>query len=190
MNQRAVLTILLVPIALAASWWAWQLRPRPATEQTVGPLRSDYTVETYHLVVMNKDGEVSFRSTGPYAARDPDNHELFLNTPNFSFPDRGGGGDWTGHSYTGWVSAKGDEVRLKRDVVLDGPVIPDKDQAHMRTEQLAVFPDSQTAHSKLLVTATRGATILTGVGMNAWLKTNRFELLSKVSIHDVPAKKD
>lgn len=189
MNRR-VLTIALVPVALATAWWAWKLRPQPAVVQEVGPPRSDYTTEDYHLVVMNKDGKVSFRSTGPYAARDPDSHELFLNTPKFSFPDRGGGGDWNGHSQTGWVSANGEEVRLKREVVLDGPVIPDKDQAHLRTEQLSVFPDPQTAHGKLLVTVTRGATILTGVGLNAWLKTSRFELLSKVSIHDVPAKKD
>jgi lipopolysaccharide export system protein LptC len=189
MNQRFVLTLVLTVTAIAASWWAWKLRPQPVVVETAGPQRGDYTAEIYHLVVMNKDGEVSFRSNGPYAARDPNNEQLFLNEPRFSFPDKKSKQDWHGRSETGWVSAKGDEVRLKRAVVLDGPIVPDKDQIHVRTEQLTVFPDPQTAHSDVLVTTTQGASILSGVGMNANLKTSKLELLSKVSLHDVPKKK-
>jgi lipopolysaccharide export system protein LptC len=189
MNRRDIIAVVLVPVALAASWWAWQLRPKPTVVDNVGPERSDYTAEIYHLVVMDKDGDVSFRSNGPYAARDPNNQQLFLNQPQFSFPDHNGEGDWKGHSETGWVSAAGDEVRLKRAVVLDGPIVPGKDQVHIRSEQMTVFPDPQTAHSDVLVTITRGASILLGTGMNAWMKTSRVELLSKVSFHDVPIKK-
>jgi lipopolysaccharide export system protein LptC len=189
MKHRAVVTFALILTAAAASWWAWRLRPQPAVQETAGPQRGDYTAEVFRLVVMNKDGEVSFRSHGPYAARDPNSEQLFLNQPKFSFPDHSGSGDWTGHSESGWVSAEGDEVRLKRAVALDGPIVPDKDQIHIRTEQMTIFPDPQTAHSDLLVTMTRGASILTGTGMNAWLKTSTIELLSKVSIHDVPKKK-
>jgi lipopolysaccharide export system protein LptC len=189
MNQRAVLTALLTVVAIAASWWAWKLRPQPPVDETIGPLRGDYTADVYRLVVMNKDGTVSFRSNGPYAVRDPDNEQLFLNHPQFSFPDHHGKGDWTGHSDSGWVSSKGDEVRLKTAVALDGPIIAGKDQTHVRTEQLTVLPDPQTAHSNTLVTVTRGPSILLGTGMNAYLKTSRLELLSKVSLHDVPKKK-
>ena len=199
MNSRAILTAVLVPVALATSWWAWTLRPQPTRENVVGPQRSDYTVdcdhgentsECFHLVAMNKQGDVSFRSHGPYAARDPNSQQLFLNQPRFSFPDKSAHADWTGHSETGWVSAAGDEVRLKRSVVLDGPIIPDKDQVHIHTEQLTVFPDPQTAHSDVLVTMTQGDSIIHGVGMNASMKDSHIELLSKVSLHDVPAKKD
>jgi len=189
MNQRAALTVLLVLVALASAWWAWKLRPMPTQEDVVGPLRGDYTANVYRLVVMKKDGTVSFRSHGPYAVRDPDSQQLFLNQPQFSFPDKAAKADWTGHSESGWVSAKGDEVRLRNQVVLDGPDVPGKDQTHIRTERLTIFPEPQTAHSDLLVTITRGASILTGVGMNAWLKTSRLEMLSKVSFHDVPKKK-
>jgi len=189
MNTRTGITIALTLVALAASWWAWQLRPLQVEEDTIGPLRGDYTADAYRLVVMKKDGTVSFRSHGPYAVRDADNQQLFLNHPEFSFPAHGGKGEWNGRSQSGWVSSKGDEVRLKHAVELDGPVVAGKDQTHVRTEQLTVFPDPQTAHSDLLVTVTRGASILQGTGMNANLKTSRLELLSKVSLHDVPAKK-
>ncbi|MBS0457224.1 MAG: LPS export ABC transporter periplasmic protein LptC [Proteobacteria bacterium] len=189
MNRRALATVLLMPVAVATAWWAWRLWPKPEVVGTVGPQRGDYTVERYHLVAMNKQGGVAFRSQGPYAVRDPFNQQLFLNTPRFSFPDHAGKGDWNGSAQSGWVSSDGDEVRLKRDVVLDGPVVPGKDQIHIRTQWLSVMPDPQTAHTPLPVSITRGPSILSGTGMNAWLPDSRVELLSKVSFHDVPKPK-
>ena len=185
MTRRWPLLAMLMLTALLASWGAWLLRIQPPVADTTGPQRSDYTVDDYRLVVLSKQGVESFASSGPYLARNPYDETLNLNQPRFNFPSRSGkGGDWTAGSDSGWVSAKGDEVRLKRSVVLDGPVIVDTDQTHLRTEQMTVFPQPQTAHSDLLVTVTRGASILRGTGMNANLKTNRLELLSKVSLHN------
>ena len=189
MNRRALLIAVLVVTGAVASWGAWRLRPQPPVSDDAGPPRSDYTLDVYHLVVMDKQGKVSFRSNGPYMARDPNNETLSLNHPDFSFPDKGGKGDWTAQSEAGWVSAKGDVVKLSRAVALDGPIIDGQDQTHMRTEQMTVHPQLQTAHTDLLVTVTRGASILLGTGMNANLKTSYLELLSKVSLHDVPNKK-
>jgi lipopolysaccharide export system protein LptC len=189
MNRRALLIAVLVVTGAVASWGAWRLRPLPPPGEDTGPPRSDYTLDVYHLVVMDKLGKVSFRSNGPYMARDPNNETLSLNHPDFSFPDKNGKGDWTAHSDAGWVSAKGDVVKLSRAVALDGPIVAGVDQTHMRTEQMTVHPQPQTAHSDLLVTVTRGASILMGTGMDANLKTSRVALLSKVSLHDVPSKK-
>lgn len=189
MNRRAIITVALVLTAMLASYGAWLLRPSPPPSEDTGPPRSDYTLDNYRLVVLNKLGKVSFISTGPYLARNPYDETLALNHPDFSFPDKGGQGDWIAHSESGWVSAKGDEVRLARAVVLDGPVIAGKQQTHMHTDRLTIFPKLQTAHSDLLVTITRGASILLGTGMNADMKNNRLELLSKVSLHDVSVHK-
>lgn len=184
MSRRWPLLAMLMLTALLASWAAWLLRMQPPVEDTAGPPRSDYTLDDYQLVVLNKDGVESFSSKGPYLARDPYSETLSLNQPRFSFPDRNGHGYWTAGSHSGWVSAKGEEVRLKDSVVLDGPVVTGADQTHLRTEQMTVHPQPQTAHSDLLVTVTRGPSILRGTGMNADLKNNRLELLSKVSLHD------
>lgn len=189
MSRRGTLLALLLLIALLASWGAWLLRPPPPVQDIAGPPRSDYTLGDYRLVVLDKEGVESFASNGPYLARDPNTETLGLNHPQFSFPDKNTHGSWIANSRNGWVSAKGDEVRLMNAVSLDGPVVKGVDQSHMRTEQLTVFPQLQTAHSNQLVTVTRGASILAGTGMNANLKTNRLELLSKVSLHDVPIKK-
>ncbi len=189
MNRRAIITTMLVLTAMLASYGAWQLRPQLAVSDDTGPPRSDYTLDVYHLVVMDKQGKLSFISNGPYMARDPNNETLSLNHPEFSFPAKDGKGDWVAHSESGWVSAKGDVVKLSRAVALDGPTVAGADQIHMRTEQMTVHPQPQTAHSDLLVTTTRGASILLGTGMNANMKTSELELLSKVSLHDVPIRK-
>lgn len=189
MNARAVLTAVLVLTGLVASWGAWRLRPLPPADDSIGPPRSDYTLDVFHLVVMNKLGGLSFTSDGPYLARNLNDESLALSHPVFHFPDRKGKGEWVAHSETGWVNAKGEEVRLAHAVVVDGPDVAGKDQTHLLTEQMTVFPQDRTAHSDVLVTVNSGASILHAVGMNANMDTSRVELLSKVSLHDVRAPK-
>jgi lipopolysaccharide export system protein LptC len=190
MNQRTVLIIFLVVTGAAASWGAWQLRPKIVVEDVTGPDRSDYTLDMYHLVVMDKFGAISFKGEGPYLSRNLNDQSLALSEPIFRFPDKKSAGDYISHSKTGWVSSDSDEVRLAHSVVVDGPIVPDEDQSHMYTEQLNVFPNSKTAHSDLLVTANRGQSIMHGIGMNANMNTSRIELLSKVSLHNVPTPKN
>jgi lipopolysaccharide export system protein LptC len=190
MNQRAVLTAVLVLTGALATWGAWKLRPQTVVDDSTGPQRSDYTLDYYHMVVMNKLGVLSFTSEGPYLARNLNDQSLALNRPIFHFPDKKSAGDYISHSKTGWVSAEGDEVRLAQSVIVDGPIVPDEDQTHLYTEQMTVLPQDKTAHSDLLVTSTRGPSIMHGVGMNANMNTSRLELLSKVSLHYVPEPKN
>lgn len=189
MNRRSLAALALLPLAAASAWWAWRTMPQPPPSDSVGPPRGDYTAQAYRLAVMNKDGDLAFRLHGPYAVRDAASQQLFLNQPQFSFPAQDGSGDWTGHAVYGWVSADGTEVRLRKEVALDGPKATDTDPIRFRTQWLSIRPDPQTAHTPLPVTITRGPSILHGTGMNAWLQTSRVQLLSKVSFHDVPAKK-
>ncbi len=189
MNARAVLTTVLVLTGILASWGAWQLRPQPRPDDSIGPPRSDYALDVFHLVVMNKLGALSFASDGPYLARNLNDQSLALSHPVFRFPDRKSKGEWVSHSVTGWVKAKGEEVRLAHAVMVDGPVVAGKDQTHLLTEQMTIFPQDRTAHSDVLVTVNSGASILHAVGMNVNLDTSRVELLSKVSLHNVRAPK-
>jgi lipopolysaccharide export system protein LptC len=184
MTRRWALLAALMLGAVIAGWAAWLLRIQPPAPEDSGPPRSDYTLDDYRLLVLNKEGTESFTSVGPYLARDPYNETMSLNQPRFSFPSHDGSGNWTAGSDIGWVSPHGDEVRMIHSVALDGPIVPNKDRTRLRTEEMTVHPQPQTAHSDEPVTVTRGASILRGTGMNADLKTNRLELLSRVSLHN------
>lgn len=185
-NRRGLLIAGLVLTLVGGSWLAWHLRlPAPAND-FVGPPRSDYTLDDYHLVVLDELGAESFMTIGPYLARDPNTESMALDKPRFTFPAKDGKGDWNGFAEDGWIDKKGTEVRLSRGVILDGPKTVNNGPVKIRTDRITVLPKEQTAHTDAAVTITRDASILTGVGMDANMKTKLITLLSTVRFHNVP----
>ena len=71
---------------------------------------------------------------------------MSLDTPLFLLPDKQGD-HWEVRSKTGWVSAEGEEVRLRGDVVATSPKEDAARTMSMTTEQLNVFPDTNRATS-------------------------------------------
>ncbi len=186
-NRRGLLIAGLILTLGLGSWLAWHLRlPAPAND-FVGPPRSDYTLDDFHLVVLDELGAESFVTIGPYLARDPNTESMALDKPHFTFPAKDGKGDWNGFAEDGWIDKKGTEVRLSRGVILDGPKSETNGLVKIRTDRITVLPKEQTAHTDAAVTITRDASILTGVGMDANMKTKLITLLSTVRFHNVPA---
>lgn len=178
MIMRNLATLVLLTAAILTSWLAWQLRPRPSPD-VPGPPRSDYSLDSYELVVLDENGDESFTVRGPILSRDPNTSEWFLNQPRFSFPSASGA-PWLAQAQSGWVSAHADEVRLQRDVQILGPVQRNGERARLDTAAIAVFPKQNLARSTDSVTITRGASILRGRGMETNFQTHRFTLLSEV----------
>ena len=112
---------------------------------------------------------------------------MSLQTPVFLIPPKRGSdaAPWEVTANTGWVSAEGDELRLRGDVVArttSGAARPVK----MTTEQLNVFPDDKRATSPVAVTVTQPGSILRGSGMEALLDSRRVRLRSNVRVRYVP----
>lgn len=178
MNARNLATLLLLMAAVLTSWLAWQLRPQPAPDAP-GPPRSDYSLDTYDLVVLDAEGHESFTVRGPILSRDPYTAQWFLNEPRFSFPVEQGE-PWTARSGSGWVSAHAEEIRLSSDVEILGPGVGSAAGTRLHTAALAVFPDQHLARSADVVTITRAASILRGKGLEANFQTREFKLLADV----------
>ena len=83
------------------------------------------------------------------------------------------------------VSAEGDELRLRGDVVASTTGSASR-PVKMTTEQLNVFPDSKRATSAVAVTVTQPGSILRGLGMEALLDSRRVRLKSNVRVRYVP----
>lgn len=178
MNARNLATIVLLLAAVLTSWLAWQLRPQPLADAP-GPPRSDYSLDTYELVVLNEGGTESFTVHGPMLSRDPYTAEWFLNEPRFSFPVAQGE-PWTASAGSGWVSAHAEEIRLRNDVDILGPSQGNAAAARLRTAAVSVFPDQHLARSDEVVTITRATSILRGEGLEANFQTREFKLLADV----------
>lgn len=188
MNWRFALTLLLLVAAVATGWSVWTHRPSRAPDAREAQ-RSDYLLHDFEVVVLDNQGHESFTLRAPYLERHPGDQTMTLQTPLFVIPPAPGSeqAPWEVRSHTGWVSAEGDELRLRGDVVAtssNGPNRPVK----MTTEQLNVFPDAKRATSPVAVTITQPGSILRGIGMEALLDSKRVRLKSQVKVHYAPPR--
>ncbi|GAB1596500.1 LPS export ABC transporter periplasmic protein LptC [Lysobacter claricitrinus] len=168
MNWRVVVGVVLAAAAVAVGVALW--RQHAADNLPLEAGRSDYTLYDFELVSLDAQGRESFTLRGPKLTRQPDVHTLSLETPVFVIPPRPGnaGAPWTVDSKTAWVSAKGDEIRLRGDVHAVS-TRSGGDPVRMDTQELNVFPDAKRATSAVAVSVKQPGLILNGHGMDARL---------------------
>jgi lipopolysaccharide export system protein LptC len=190
-SWRGILTLVLLVAAAVSGWSVWTHRPGRAAA-TPADARSDYLLHDFELVVLDKQGQEAFTLRAPQLERHPGDRTMSLATPVFTIPPapNSKNGSWEVRSTTGWVSAEGDELRLRGDVVAtnagsdgEGP----GGAVKMTTQELNVFPDARRATSAADVTITQPGSILRGHGMNALLDSKRIQLKSNVKGRYVPS---
>lgn len=188
MNGRTIIVVLLTVVASLSGWSLWQKRLKDQG-QTVPTGRADYVLQDFELVALNELGQESFTLRAPRLARDPNAKTMDITTPLFLIPPRAGsqGEPWEVRSKTGWVSAEGDELRLRGDVkaVSVGAVQP----TTLASEEMNVFPKTKRASSAAQVTITRPGSILRGRGLEVSLASKQYTLKSEVSSRYVPPRR-
>ena len=186
MNWRLPLTLALLVAAIVSGWSVWKHRPATVAG---GPdaQRSDYLLHEFEVVVLDRQGHESFTLRAPLLERKPGDQTMSLRMPVFLIPPKRGSdaAPWEVRADTGWVSAEGDELRLRGDVVATTTGSASR-PVKMTTEQLNVFPDSKRATSAVAVTVTQPGSILHGFGMEALLDSRRVRLKSNVKVRYVP----
>lgn len=186
MSWRAVLTLVLLAGAIASGWSLWRQRSddAPAT-RAMG--RPDYVLNDFELVALDAEGKESFTLRAPRLARDPASRTMDIATPLFVIPPRPGasGKPWEVRSTAAWVSARGDEVRLRGNVRADSTNADGK-PVRMTTEALNVFPESKRATSDARVAVTQPGFTMSGRGLAARLDTGSVQLLSDIKARYEP----
>jgi len=180
MNWRAIGTFGLLLGALLSGWLLWQQRDRGTATGPIGK-RPDYVLHDFQATVLDKDGRESFTLNAPRLDRDPDKRTMEIATPQFHIPPREGSqaSAWQITSKTGWVSEKGEEVRLRGEVLAHS-TNPDGKPIKIATDELNVFPDARRATSPAQVTLTQPGLILNGRGLDADLDAKRITLQNDV----------
>ncbi|QDH69340.1 LPS export ABC transporter periplasmic protein LptC [Marilutibacter alkalisoli] len=176
MNWRTLATLTLLAGALLTGWVLWSQRDRDATPAS-GQTQPDYILNDFEMIALDKQGQEAFTVRAPRLERDPDSKTMDIETPLFIIPSSpdSGGGTWEVRSQTGWVSERGDEIRLRGQVQADSGDA-DGRPVTMRTEQLDVFPQAKRATSAVKVTLTQPGLIMTGHTLEADLERNRITL--------------
>jgi lipopolysaccharide export system protein LptC len=181
----------LLVAALLTTWSIWRHRPeRTAVAADDG--RSDYVLQQFEVVVLDKQGYESFTLRAPRLARNPGDRTMTLETPIFlipAAPTRGAvptrDAGWRVTAAKGWVSAAGDELRLTGQVSAKTAGARDR-PIELATEQLNIFPDANRATSPAEVIVTQPGSILRGQGMEALLDSKRVRLSSNVKVRYAP----
>ena len=184
MSWRTVLTLVLLVAAAISGWSVWTHRPDRGSA-LVADARSDYTLHDFELVALDKQGKEAFTLRAPQLQRHPGDRTMALATPLFLLPTNDGG-YWEIRSKQGWVSAEGDEVRLTGDVNATSP--QGSTPTTFASQTLNVFPQTNRASSRDVVTVTRPGSILRGRGFDANLKSKRYTLLADVRTRYAPTR--
>ena len=184
MSWRTVLTLVLLVAAAISGWSVWTHRPDDESTRLAN-MRSDYRLQDFELVALDKLGKEAFTLRAPQLQRHPGDRTMTLATPLFLLPTNDGG-YWEIRSKQGWVSAEGDEVRLTGDVNATSP--QGMTPTTFATQTLNVFPQTDRASSRDVVTVTRPGSILRGRGFAANLKSKRYTLLADVRTRYAPTR--
>lgn len=187
MSLRTALIIVLLVAAIASGWSVWR-QDAEVPEAEVASSRSDYVLEDFELVSLDRDGQEAFTLHAPHLQRDPAHGSLSLREPVFQLPEEDGRYYWDVRAATGWISADSEEMRLDGDVV----AVSDPDggrSMRMETDALQVFPRRRHARTDAAVTITQPGTTMQGTGMEADLARKRFQLTSKVHTRYVPTRR-
>ena len=182
MNWRLALGLILAVVAALA---AWSLRNRDKDSPAVvdSGQRPDYVMHDFELISLDDQGKENVTLRAPLLERNATDQTMVVTAPLFLLPDSQGR-PWQLRAKSGWISAKGDELRLKDDVVGNSP--EGTAPTRLETTHLNVFPDRNLVRTDAKVTVTRPGSILNGVGFEGNTKTKRFSFKSQVHSRYVP----
>lgn len=188
MNSRAITLTLLLAAAAVSGWAVWNQRHKNLSAGGLAG-QPDYVLEEFELVSLDEHGKEAFTLRAPLLARDPDAKTLDITTPLFLIPARSGspGAPWEVRAKTGWVSAKGEELRLRGNVTAVNPGAAGT--TTLASEQMNVFPKAKRATSAVQVTVTQPGSILRGRGLEVRLDTKQYTLHSEVNSRYVPSRR-
>ncbi len=177
MNWRTIIGAVLLVVAVLSGWSL--LRNRDKGPQAVVDDGSvDYVLHDFQIVALDDEGHESTTLRAPRLERTRADQTLSIVTPVFEMPDKDGN-HWTLRSDTGWVSAKGDELKLRGNVNGDSPTVGNTPPTTFRTTHLDVFPKEDKARTDALVTMTRPGMEQSGVGFEVDSRNNTYHFLSQ-----------
>lgn len=177
--------VVLFAAAVISGWSAWQQRARPVAA-AVDESKADYVLRDFELIALDKQtGKESMTLRAPEMHRNRADQTSDITTPVFLLPDNANQ-PWTLRAKTGWVSPKGDELRLRGSVEGDSPTTGNTPPTTFRTESLDVFPQQNLAKTAAPVSMSRPGIMQSGVGFEADLKSRQYKLLSQVKTRYEP----
>ncbi len=176
-------------LAAVSQWLLAFERAQMVLPPVITSDRPDYSLDDFSLIVMDEQGQASFRVHAPRMLRRPsDGGAMRVESPVVDLKDTRDR-SWQMRAASALIGVDGDDVLLDGGVELLGTRLPGADPApntEIRTTHMTLLPELRQAHTDAHVTLSEGASILSGTGMKADFALRRMELLSNVSARFEP----
>ncbi|MDV3467870.1 LPS export ABC transporter periplasmic protein LptC [Stenotrophomonas sp. C3(2023)] len=184
MNNRSIIGGILLVVVLLSGWALLRERQKPL-EVTVDDGTTDYVLHDFQIVALDDQGKESTTLRAPKLERTRADQTVAIATPVFEMPDDQGQ-HWTLRADTGWLSPKGDELKLQGNVSGDSPTTGNTPPTTFRTTHLDVFPKDKKARTDARVTMTRPGMEQAGTGFEVDSAANTYRFLSSVKSRYTP----
>lgn len=179
MFNRVTIVITLIITALASAWFLNRLDDSGSTLDTTAYHDPDYYMEDFSTLTMTQDGTPKNRLSANYMAHYPDDDttellkpkmEIFRldKLPMYVSADKG------------WVTANNDFILLTGNVVLWEDDEFGTRTLQVNTSKVDVLLDQAYAETDKYVKIISNKTTITGIGMRAYFKDSRLEVLTNV----------
>lgn len=182
-SRRTIFSIAaMVLLAAATQYWLQSVDdgPLPASRST--DLTSEYTLDDFTLSAMNDEGQLAFEVTAPRLEENPEDRSAEIQSPEITIYEASEA-RWQVQAQTGWISHDAKTLRLQGDVSIQRQSNSnDQTTTTIDTSDMTVFPKRQEARTRAPVEIRRPGLILSGVGMRANLRKERYQILSQVRV--------
>lgn len=178
----------LLLLAVASGWLLYHYDPWWPEETRTQRHDPDYTMDRLSAVRMDEHGAPQHRIEAEHAVHYPDDPSTELDTVHLtSFPKTGE--PWNLYAASARVWDDGSLLLLPGEVVIERQGGPHNRPLKVTTSDLRVVPNSQFAETEQRVLIVSGGDIIESVGMRAYFKEDRLELLSKVRATHEPIRR-
>jgi lipopolysaccharide export system protein LptC len=184
-NQKLLAILLLTVLAAGTRWWLIRMQDADQKAGSLPDARSEYTLDNFDLLVMNKQGLPSFQIESPRLERVPNDGSAIVEKPLMHLFENGNR-TWRIDAESGWVRQDGEEILLQGKVLMSKGKAQEQIVVHAR--DLTLYPQKELAQSSEPVQISRPGTVMAGVGLKARLDLEKFELLSEVKGRYEPPK--
>lgn len=189
-NWRWGLPVLVLAALAAFSVWLQQMAEQAAPVLASGERHDpDFYLKDFTLTTMDKSGAPRNRLASPYMVHYADDDVSEVTTPRMQVFKKDAP-PWHIDAGSGVIFSEGKTVLLRGGVVISQNNPQNGQRTTLRTPDLTVTPDSESAETASPVNFSDSAgNVVDAVGMRANFKDERLELLSQVRGQYVPAKK-
>ncbi|MGA9852198.1 MAG: LPS export ABC transporter periplasmic protein LptC [Gammaproteobacteria bacterium] len=180
MNPRFWLAILVLALAAGGTWWLLRQVTPPVVQKPAPPTHEpDYYFTDATVTTLNDEGKPAAVMTAPRMVHHPDDDSVEVFAPRIEY-FMAGAQPWHVQADHGLMPSGGKLVELDGHVVMQQASNNGGPPLIINTDKINVDINTNIATTADPVEILQGASRMTGVGMQAYLKDNRVLLEANV----------